>query len=169
MAIGLDSVKDFFFGKPENSYEDDYEDNEYFDDDSFSEEETQSFNDRYRNVRAERNRKSYIREEENDGYGYDEPAKKGSPARIVLVRGQRFADVKRVADNLRQGRSIVLNVEDMEKLEAQRMLDFLGGTTFAYGGEVQKISHCTYIFAIGSVDLIGRIEELKETDSYFNF
>lgn len=93
---------------------------------------------------------------------------KKDPARIVLVRATRFAEVKRVAENLKQDRSIVVNFEDMERGEAQRTMDFLSGTTFAKGGDVQKLSKSTYIFAVGPVDLIGSIERKQATDEYFS-
>ncbi len=169
MAMVLDTVKDFFFGKPEDSYGEEFENDEYFDEEEFSEEESPRLNDRSRSNRFERSRKAYVRDEENDGYSYDEPVKKNAPARIVLVRAKHFSEAKRIADNLKQERSIVINFEDMDKSEAQRTLDFLSGTTFAKGGDIQKISHCTYIFTVGPVDLIGRIEEIKDTDSYFAF
>lgn len=169
MAMVLDTVKDFFFGKPEDEYEAEY-DNDYFEDDDFAEEESPRLNERSRSRYFERSRRSGLKDVENDGYGYDEQEKKSSvPARIVLVRAKHFSETKRIADNLKQGRSVVINFEDMEKKEAQRTLDFLSGTTFAQSGDIQRVSHCTYIFTVGPVDLIGRIEEIKDTDSYFDF
>ena len=170
MAMVLDTVKDFFFGKPENSYDSDYEgyeDEEYFDGEELAEEESPRMSDRSRSSRF--SRRSIIRDTEPEDYGYEEPMKKNTPARIVLVRAKHFSEAKRIADNLKQERSIVINFEDMDKSEAQRTLDFLSGTTFAKGGDIQKISHCTYIFTVGPVDLNGRIEEIKDTDSYFSF
>ena len=172
MALVLDSVKDFFFGKSEDNYDTDYEnydEGEYFDDEEFAEEESPRLSERNRGSRFDRGRRSFLRDSEPEDYGYEEPVKKTTPARIVLVRAKHFSEAKRIADNLKQDRSVVINFEEMDNKEAQRTLDFLSGTTFAKGGEIQKISHCTYIFTVGPVDLIGRIEEIKDTDSYFTF
>lgn len=174
MAAVLDSIKNFVFGRQNNDYDDVYEDD--FEEEAYfggyeEEEETPAYSEPRRSFRSENRRTSFFRREENDGYSYDEPAASvnHSPARIILVKAKRFAEVKRIAENLKQDRSVVINFEDMEKGEAQRTIDFLSGTTYAKEGKIQKISHCTIIFAVGPVDLIGRIEEIADAENYFEF
>lgn len=178
MAAVLDSIKNFVFGKQnydyDDTYENEYEEDAYFADSRYDdeEEEAPSYNEGRSRFRSENRfrRTSFFRNEENDGYSYNEPAASThSPARIILVKAKRFAEVKRIAENLKQDRSVVINFEDMEKGEAQRTIDFLSGTTYARDGKIQKISHCTIIFAVGPVDLIGRIEEITDAENYFEF
>lgn len=178
MAV-LDSIKNFVFGKPNDGYEENYDDayeedayftgDRYEDDDEDEEPGYTETRSRFRSESRSR-RTSFFRNEENDGYSYEEPAASSrGPARIILVKAKRFAEVKRIAENLKQDRSVVINFEDMEKGEAQRTIDFLSGTTYAKDGKIQKVSHCTIIFAVGPVDLIGRIEEIADAENYFEF
>lgn len=177
MAAVLDSIKNFVFGKANEDYEDNYE--EAYEEDAYftggydDEEEEAPVYERNRSRFRSENRSrrtSFFRNEENDGYSYDEPVSHSqSPTRIVLVRAKHFSEAKRIAENLKQGRSVVINFEDMEKGEAQRTIDFLSGTAWGKDGKIQKISHCTIIFAVGPVDLIGRIEEIADAENYFSF
>ncbi|MGI5874523.1 MAG: cell division protein SepF [Bacillota bacterium] len=181
MANFVEGLKGFILGTPadsrEEEYDDVYSDEEYFaDEDDFVEEEetrrpSRGITGLFRGGRGERlGARTYERAEESDGYGYEEPAPvKHSPARIVLVKAKRFAEVKRIAENLKQNRSVLINFEDMNKDEAQRTIDFLSGTTFAKDGQIQKISHSSFIFAVGPVDLVGRIKEIQDTESYFTY
>lgn len=178
MAV-MDSIKNIVFGKPmddtENIYDEAAEEDPYFSGGYYEDEESDDISgyaeDRNRFRSESRSRRtSFFRNEENDGYAYEEPiSDHRSPARIVLVKAKRFSEVKRIAENLKQDRSVVINFEDMDKTEAQRTIDFLSGTVFAKGGDLQKISRCTIIFAVGPVDLIGRIEDIAEADNYFGF
>ena len=105
---------------------------------------------------------------ERSSYRSYESSEHKDPARIVLVRATGFKEAKRIAENLKYGRSIVVNFEDLDKHEAQRLMDFLSGTTFAKDGKVQKLSHNTLIFAVGPVDLVGSIDKVREVeDEYF--
>ena len=97
------------------------------------------------------------------GYSYEPAAEERRPAAVqmVLVRAKRFSEVERIAENLRQRRSVIINFDEMDKKDAQRMIDFLSGTTFAMKGSIQMVSKCTFVFAVGQVDLVGRIEEMS--------
>ncbi len=90
-----------------------------------------------------------------------------SPVQVVLVKAKRFTESERIAENLKSGRSVIINFEEMDKQEAQRTVDFLSGATFAMSGSVQKISQCTFVFAVGQVDLVGRIEEISRDHEGF--
>lgn len=192
MADVLDGIKDFFFGKPKRSaandgyddyedFEDEYSDDAYFSgDDLYDEEESapaeSSGGGFFKSFRASRedrgSRRSYAREEESDGYSYEESRGHHSAqnsAHIVLVKARHFSEAKRIAENLKQNRSVLINFEDMERGEAQRTIDFLSGAAYANDGQIQKISGSSIIFAVGQVDLVGRIEEMKDADSYFTF
>lgn len=172
--MALDAIKNFIMGNPRDNYdEEDYLEDEWEDEETDSREPLNFMNYFKKDRRETARSKNYYREEPENSYyepGYEEEQRpRRTPARVILVKAKKFSEVKRIAENLKQDRSVIINFEDMEKAEAQRTIDFMSGTTFAQDGHIQKISHCTFIFAVGSVDLIGRIEEIKDTESYFAF
>lgn len=185
-------VEDFI--RSEEYFEDDYEE-EYADE--YEEEYEERSNDigsffkgLFSNRGGRTNHSSRMFREEEPDYEEEEPirfretprreytertsyrednfsSERKNPARIVLVRATGFNEAKRIAENLKQGRSIVVNFEDMEKREAQRLMDFLSGTAFYKDGKVQKLSQSTYIYAVGPVDLVGTIDKAREADEEY--
>ena len=177
MAKLLDDIATFFGRGPEedleeyDEYEEFVEDDDYFDDSrNYRDEEPRrsprSFNF-FRSNRGERGGRFFERAEEQDGYAYDEEERSSGTNRIVLKKIKSFAEIKRVADLLIQNHSVILSVADMERKEAQRCIDFLSGVTHAKSGDIASIAKMTYFFAVGPVDIVGRIAELSETERYF--
>lgn len=78
---------------------------------------------------------------------------------MILVKARSFDEVESIAQNIKDRRSVIVNVEDVEKEVAQRMIDFLSGAVFALDGSVQKVSAGTFLFATCNVDVVGQIWE----------
>jgi len=101
---------------------------------------------------------------------YNRPSRKGQliglPSQrqttVILVKARAFDEVESIAQNIKERRSVIVNVEDVEKEVAQRMIDFLSGSVFALDGNVQKVSSGTFLFATCNVDVVGQIWEEQD-------
>ena len=70
-------------------------------------------------------------------------------------------------DDLREKRTVVLNLESTNKDIARRLIDFLSGVAYAGDGKIKKVSANTYIITPYSVDLMGDlIDELESSGLY---
>lgn len=81
---------------------------------------------------------------------------------IVLFKAKSYDDMQLIATHIKERKIAVVNFEDMDKDVAQRMVDFLSGTTFALDGVPRKVSGGTFIFSSSMVDFSGQIMD-KET------
>jgi cell division inhibitor SepF len=70
---------------------------------------------------------------------------------IVLAEPQSFEDGKRIADDLKAMKPVVVNLENLEHEVARRCIDFLSGTIYALSGSVEKIAESVFLFAPASV------------------
>ena len=52
------------------------------------------------------------------------------------------------------------NVEGLDMDVAQRIIDFTSGSTYAVGGNLQKISHYIFIITPRNVDISGDFQEI---------
>ena len=87
---------------------------------------------------------------------------------VVLVKPEKFQDASTIADQLRDKRTVVLNLESTNKDVARRMVDFLSGAAYAQEGKVKKVAVATYIITPYNVDIIGDlIDELENNGMYF--
>ena len=86
---------------------------------------------------------------------------------LVLLRPETFNDAPVIATNLRQKKAVVLNLENVDKALARRVVDFLSGCTYAVDGSVKKIAHATYLFCPSNMEISGDLQALSgETEAY---
>ena len=88
--------------------------------------------------------------------------------KVVLVKPERFENASEIADNLKDKRTVVLNLESTNKDVARRLIDFLSGVAYAGEGKIKKVSANTYIITPYNVDFEGDlIDELENNGLYF--
>ena len=86
---------------------------------------------------------------------------------VVLFRPVNFNDASKAADDLRARRVVVVNLENVDKAMARRVVDFLTGTAYALDGSVKKIAQAAYLFCPSSMVVNGDLESMQaEVDSY---
>ncbi len=127
-------------------------------------------------------------EEEDDDYGFGSvaPASASSMAssgfngtvlnmnssvtnkqEVVLFRPNSFNDTSKAADDLRNRRAVIVNMENVDKAMARRVVDFLSGCVYALDGDVKKIAQSAYLFCPHNMDIVGDLEALQaEVESY---
>ena len=88
--------------------------------------------------------------------------------KVVLVKPERFENASEIADQLKDKRTVVLNLESTNKDVARRLIDFLSGVAYAGEGKIKKVAANTYIITPYSVDIQGDlIDELSSNGLYF--
>lgn len=90
------------------------------------------------------------------------------PMQLMLAKPERFEAAAEIADNLRDGRAVLMNLETTSKEISRRLIDFLSGVAYAQGGRIKKVSANTYIITPNGVNLMGDLmDELESTGFYF--
>lgn len=102
------------------------------------------------------------------------PSKKASSDRIVnihattqlevaVVQPKAYEDAREIADRLKSKKAVVINLEDMGKEDAIKVLDFVSGVVYALEGEIQKVSSGIFLIAPYNVSIASDIkDELKK-------
>ena len=86
---------------------------------------------------------------------------------VVLFHAKAFDDAAKAADELRNRRAIILNMENVDKALTRRVVDFLSGCVYALDGQVKKVAQSTYLFCPHSMDIVGDLESFQaEAESY---
>ena len=88
--------------------------------------------------------------------------------KVVLVKPERFENASEIADQLKDKRTVMLNLESTNKDVARRLIDFLSGVAYAGEGKIKKVAANTYIITPYHVDIEGDlIDELENNGLYF--
>ena len=86
---------------------------------------------------------------------------------VVLFRPNSFNDTSKAADDLRSRKAVIVNMENVDKAMARRVVDFLSGCVYALDGDVKKIAQSAYLFCPHNMDIVGDLESLQaEVESY---
>ena len=88
---------------------------------------------------------------------------------VVLFRPTTFNDTSKAADDLRDKKALIVNMENVDKALARRVVDFLSGCAYSLDGKVNKIAQSTYLFVPHSMDVVGDLEAAQveiEVENY---
>lgn len=145
MTVSNDVADDDDFDENYDLYGEDEAEEEYEEEEQEEEEETA------RRPQPERYQTTKIYERDNKVVSIH-----NSPQlQVVIVRPQKFDDVKVIADHIVEKRTVVLNLEQTDKAISRRIVDFLGGAAYANNGKIKRIANNTYIITPSHVGLVG--------------
>lgn len=84
--------------------------------------------------------------------------------KVVVMEPKTFEEVQAIADNLKNRKSVVVNLENAEKELAKRVVDFVSGAVYALNGSSQKVGNGIFLFAPNNVDISSVMgnDDLKE-------
>lgn len=67
--------------------------------------------------------------------------------RVEFVVMEKDLDVLKIADKLMFGTPIIINFEDFNDIEANKIITFLSGVAYAIDGEIEQIQEQIFLFA----------------------
>jgi cell division inhibitor SepF len=86
---------------------------------------------------------------------------------IAVVRPRNFRDAATVGEYYRQEIPVIINLEDMEKVDATRIIDFVSGLILGLGGDLERISRRTFLIVPADATIITTHEGVTE-EGFFN-
>lgn len=82
--------------------------------------------------------------------------------RLVVMEPTTFEEAQNIADQLKNRRPVIVNLENADRNLAKRVVDFISGATYALSGNMQKVGNGIFLFVPNNVDISGEMrEELK--------
>lgn len=66
----------------------------------------------------------------------------------VNYKPRSFSNTEEISDCLKKGNIVVVDISELDKSEALRMIDFLGGVMYALNGDMKRLNKTTFEFSI---------------------
>lgn len=82
-------------------------------------------------------------------------------SKVVITQPEAYEDVEEIGEYLKQRRSVIVNLESINKEDGKRILDFLSGASFALEGNIQKVSNLIYLITPTSVEIQNDVERAQ--------
>lgn len=84
-----------------------------------------------------------------------------SSSKMVITQPTCFEDVQEMGEYLKNKKSVIVNLENVGKEDARRIIDFLGGATFMVEGTIQNVSNLIYLITPKDVEIQNDIERIQ--------
>lgn len=76
-----------------------------------------------------------------------------SSSKMVITEPTCYDSVKEIGEYLKAKKSVIINLENVSKEEARRILDFLSGAAFMIDGTIQMVSNLIYLMTPRNVEI----------------
>ncbi|WP_096435489.1 cell division protein SepF [Alteribacter populi] len=139
-------------------------------DDEYSEEEYQQEN--YENSTNSFSEQTAAASEEKKDKGNVvslSSVQQQSNAKVMLIEPHSYDEVQDIADHLKNRKAVVINLQRIHHDQAKRVVDFLSGTVYAIGGDIQKLGVNIFLCTPDNVDVTGSISEIFADERQKNF
>ncbi|GMB08537.1 cell division inhibitor SepF [Thermolongibacillus altinsuensis] len=88
-------------------------------------------------------------------------------SKLVLFEPRAYAEAQEIADHLKNRRAVVVNLQRIEHDQAKRIVDFLSGTVYAIGGDIQQVGTKIFLCTPDNVDVTGSISSVSDEEPTF--
>lgn len=85
-------------------------------------------------------------------------------SKVILVEPRVYAEAQDISEHLKNKRAVVVNLQRIDKDQGIRIVDFLSGTVYALGGDIQRIGTDIFLCAPDTVEVAGAISDYYYDD-----
>ena len=79
--------------------------------------------------------------------------------KMILLEPRAYSESQQIADYLKNRNTVVVNMKRVTPDQAKRIVDFLSGTVYAIGGDLQKIGTGIFLCTPKNINVEGSITE----------
>ena len=78
-------------------------------------------------------------------------------SRIVTVHPRTYNEARTIGEHFRDGTPVIMNLSDMEDVDAKRLVDFAAGLIFGLRGSIERIT--SKVFLLSPIDVTVAAED----------
>lgn len=82
---------------------------------------------------------------------------------VMIIEPRSFGEAGQIVQNLKEKKTIVLNLHLLDKEQSQRTIDFVCGAANALGGKPQKVGDMVFVFTPYNVTLTVDTNQAQST------
>ena len=80
-------------------------------------------------------------------------------SKMMLLEPRAYSENQQIADHLKERNAVVVNLKRVTPDQAKRIVDFLSGTLYAIGGDLQKLGGGIFLCTPNNVNVEGKITD----------
>jgi cell division inhibitor SepF len=87
--------------------------------------------------------------------------------RITTLHPRSYNDARRIGEEFREGVPVIMNLTDMDDVDAKRLVDFAAGLVFGCRGSIERVTNKVFLLSPTNVDVAAEARRLAQ-DGFFN-
>lgn len=80
-------------------------------------------------------------------------------SKMMLLEPRAYSESQQIADHLKDRNAVVVNLKRVTPDQGKRIVDFLSGTLYAIGGDLQKLGGGIFLCTPNNVNVEGKITD----------
>lgn len=93
----------------------------------------------------------------------------GGQTKVHIIKPNTFDEAPQISDSLKANKIVVVNTSGLEPRTAQRLLDFIAGSTYALGGDLQEVENGVYVLSPSTVEVSRETKEESSLKGLLNW
>lgn len=85
-------------------------------------------------------------------------------SKVVIVEPRVYAEAQDISDHLKNKRATIVNLQRIDREAGVRIIDFLSGTVYALGGDIQRIGTDIFLCTPDNVEVSGEVSNYLYDD-----
>ena len=89
-------------------------------------------------------------------------------SKLILLEPRAYSESQQIADHLKNRHTVVVNLKRVTADQAKRIVDFLSGTIYAIGGDLQKIGGGIFLCTPKNINVQELINNCEDFFKEYN-
>lgn len=88
--------------------------------------------------------------------------------RIETVHPRSYNDARRIGEDYREGVPVIMNLSELDDLDAKRIVDFAAGLVFGLRGSIERVTNKVFLLSPPNVDVGDEARAQIAQEPFFN-
>jgi cell division inhibitor SepF len=96
------------------------------------------------------------------------PAGHGSSYRITTLHPRTYNEARTIGEHYRNGTPVIMNLTEMDDVDAKRLVDFAAGLIFGLRGSIERVTNKVFLLSPEHVEVTAEDKARIAEGGFFN-
>lgn len=90
-------------------------------------------------------------------------------AKVMVTKPTNYDDAREIAEAIKSRKIVLVNATGLETKVAQRLVDFISGSCYVLGAQLQEIEQRVYLLSPSNVEVTSELKNELSSKALFNW
>jgi len=95
-------------------------------------------------------------------------ASEREPYRITTLHPRTYNEARTIGEHFREGTPVIMNLTEMDDIDAKRLVDFAAGLVFGLHGSIERVTQKVFLLSPANVDVTAEDKARIAEGGFFN-